>query len=153
MGKCGSSMQTTRAADYAVRALIFLASLPAGERRMLPELATETAAPESFLSKVLQSLCRAGLIKSHRGQWGGFEILPSGRKATIVSVIEAVEGPIRLNVCLVRGDLCDRRLHCAAHPVWARAQAALIKILNENSIAELASEAAADGARKADRSS
>ena len=143
MGKHSSSMQITRAADYAVRAMIYLANLPAGERVMLPNLASGIGAPESFLSKVLQSLCRARLVKSHRGQSGGFEILKSGRTATIAVVISAVDGPVRLNVCLVNADLCDRRLHCAAHPVWAKAQAAMLKMLDKDSIAELAARSAA----------
>jgi Rrf2 family protein len=131
-------MQTTRAADYAVRALIHLAGLPAGERLTLLGLASATSAPECFLSKVLQSLCRAGMIASHAGKSGGFELLEKGRNATVAAAIEAVDGPLLLNTCLVRANMCDRRLHCAAHRVWARAQTALLKALNEETIAELA---------------
>lgn len=136
-----SSMQVTRAADYAVRALIHLAGLAAGERVMLPALASATGAPVSFLSKVLQSLCRARFIRSHRGQAGGFEILESGRKASIGAVIAAVDVPVRLNVCLVCAHLCDRRVQCPAHPVWVRAQAALLRVLDEESMNELAARA------------
>jgi len=138
MRRSGSSMQATRAADYAVRALIHLATLPAGKRTMLPELAAATKAPETFLSKVLQSLCRAGMVASHRGQFGGFEILSKGRNATISSVIAAADSPIRLNVCLVSGDSCDRKAECPAHPVWARAQAAMLQALDAQTIADLA---------------
>jgi len=76
MKRTNSSMQLTRAADYAVRVMIHLATLPAHERASLPALAEATGAPESFLSKVLQALSRARLITSLRGQAGGFEILP-----------------------------------------------------------------------------
>ena len=79
MKRPNSSMQLTRAADYAVRVMIRLATQPAKERVSLPELAEATDAPESFLSKVLQALSRAGLISSRRGQSGGFEISPRGR--------------------------------------------------------------------------
>ena len=67
MKKTNSSMQLTRAADYAMRVMIHLATLPADERALLPALAAATAAPESFLSKVLQALSRARLITSQRG--------------------------------------------------------------------------------------
>ena len=87
MRQSGSTMQLTRAADYAVRVMIHLAALPAKERAMLPALARATGAPQSFLSKVLQALCRAGFIASRRGQAGGFEMLPAGRKATVRTVI------------------------------------------------------------------
>jgi len=67
MKKPNSSMQLTRAADYGVRVMIELAALQGDGRVSLPALARATAAPQSFLSKVLQSLARAGLITSQRG--------------------------------------------------------------------------------------
>ena len=72
MKRPNSSMQLTRAADYAVRVMIQLAASAADGRVSLPALAKATGAPESFLSKVLQALARAGLISSRRGQAGGF---------------------------------------------------------------------------------
>jgi Rrf2 family protein len=142
MARSGSSMQLTRAADYAVRVMIHLATLPAGERTLLPTLAKATASPESFLSKVLQSLCRAKFIASRRGQTGGFEILPAGREATMRAVIEAIDGPIRLNVCLMSGASCSRKLHCSAHPVWTSAQDAMMAVLDASNISTLAIQAA-----------
>jgi Rrf2 family protein len=147
MVKFGSSLQLNRAADYAIRAMIYLAGLPENERLMLPELARVTGAPQSFLSKILQALCRGGMVTSSRGQSGGFEILPAGRNATIASVIAAVEGPIRLNACLVPKGLCVRKKDCPAQPVWASAQAALLKVLDSRTIADLVADAAT-GARK-----
>lgn len=131
-------MQLTRAADYGIRVMIHMATLPAHERALLPALASATSAPQSFLSKVLQALCRAGFIVSRRGQAGGFELLPVGRKASIRSVIEAIEGPISLNLCLVSGASCKRKSFCPAHPVWASAQEAMLGVLNAATIADLA---------------
>src|ERR1035437_8621945 len=138
MRQSGSTMQLTRAADYAVRVMIHLAALPAKERAMLPALARATGAPESFLSKVLQALCHAGFIASRRGQSGGFEILPPGREASIRAVIEAIDGPIRLNLCLVPGASCKRKPTCPAHPIWAKAQKAMLEVLNTATVAGLA---------------
>jgi Rrf2 family protein len=142
MAQNSSTMQLTRAADYAVRVMIHLATLPSQERALLPALATATGAPKSFLSKVLQALCRAGFIVSRRGQSGGFEILDSGREATIRAVIEAIEGPICLNLCLVTGISCNRSSYCPAHPIWEKAQEAMLQVLSAASVAELAVEAA-----------
>ena len=138
MENAGHSMQLTRAADYAIRVMIHMAGLPDKTRTLLPELAQVTGAPESFLSKILQSLRRSGFIASQRGSAGGFEILPAGRTATICSVIEAIEGPIRLNICVMRDDLCSRQGHCPAHPLWVKAQGAVINILNAETIVNLA---------------
>jgi Rrf2 family iron-sulfur cluster assembly transcriptional regulator len=140
--KCNSSMQLTRAADYAVRVMIFLATQPEDKRSLLPDLALATEAPESFLSKVLQSLAHAGLISSRRGKLGGFAIRPVGRKATMREVIEAIDGPICLNVCLNSGKDCDRKATCPAHPVWARAQRAMLDILMSVTVSAMAARAA-----------
>ena len=82
-------MQLTRAADYAVRVMIFLASDACEDRAALGTIVRATGAPESFLSKVLQGLTRAGLITSRRGPTGGFEISPLGRLASVRAVVEA----------------------------------------------------------------
>lgn len=139
MKKPNSSMQLTRAADYAIRVMIHLAKLPACERGLLPRLARATGAPQSFLSKVLQALTRAGLITSRRGQAGGFEISPLGRLASMQDVIEAIDGPICLNVCLGCEQGCARAAWCPAHPVWEDAQRAMLAVLSGTRIEELAS--------------
>ena len=142
MERSSSTMQVTRAADYGIRVMIHMATLPVQERALLPALARATSAPESFLSKVLQALCRAGLIASRRGQTGGFELLPTGRKATIRSVIEAVEGPINLNLCLASGASCKRKSFCPAHTIWASAQKAMLQVLDTATVADLALQSA-----------
>ena len=123
-------MQLTRAADYGVRVMIHLAGPSNPGRVSLPELAEAADAPESFLSKVLQALSHAGLISSRRGQSGGFQISPRGLKASMLEVIEAIDGPICLNVCLVSGRSCHRKAHCPAHPVWDQAQRAMLEVLS-----------------------
>jgi Rrf2 family protein len=131
-------MQLTRAADYAVRVMIHMAGSRREGRFSLPELAEATDAPESFLSKVLQALSHAGLISSRRGQSGGFEISQPGREASMLAVIEAIDGPICLNLCLVSGKSCHRKAQCPAHPVWAEAQVAMLQVLSKAKISALA---------------
>jgi Rrf2 family protein len=136
-------MQLTRAADYALRVMIHLTTLPPDERALLPALAEATEAPESFLSKVLQELARARMIASRRGKAGGFILLPRGRRATMREVVEAIDGPIRLNVCLTTGESCGRKRWCPAHPVWVEAQQAMLAVLDKARIEELGSRTAA----------
>lgn len=135
--RSNSSMQLTRAADYAVRVMIFLASLEPGERTSLPSIVQATEAPDSFLSKVLQGLTRAGLITSRRGPAGGFEVSEFGRRASVRDVVEAIDGPINLNVCLNHRRSCARKDWCPAHPVWAKAQEAMIAVLSTAKISDL----------------
>lgn len=138
MKASSSSMQLTRAADYGVRVMIHLIGLGERRRVSLPALAEATATPESFLSKVLQALTRAGLLMSQRGQSGGFAVSVRGREATMRDIIEAIDGPIHLNVCLNSGKSCPRSAWCPAHPVWVQAQQAMLTVLGSAHIQELA---------------
>jgi Rrf2 family protein len=131
-------MHITRAADYAVRVMVHLAGLPSGSCVARPELTLATGTPDSFLAKVLQQLVQAGMINSRRGSGGGFRLAINPEVISILDVIEAIEGPTQLNVCLEPGPSCERRSWCAAHAVWVEAQAALQAVLRSASLAELA---------------
>lgn len=130
-------MQLTRAADYAVRVMIHLARLEPGSRASRGELAIAADCPEQFLAKVLQSLTHAGLVVSHRGNTGGFELPVVRRDATLLDIVEALEGPIRLNTCLGPEE-CSRKDGCPAYPIWHDAQEALVAVLRRKTIGEMA---------------
>jgi Rrf2 family protein len=136
-------MQLTRAADYAVRVMIHLAGIPPGTRVSRADLAEAAECPEQFLSKVLQGLTRTGLIVSHRGNTGGFELPPGNRSASILEVVEAIEGPLRLNVCIGSSQPCTRQDWCPAHLVWTDAQTAMAGVLKAATVDKLADSVAA----------
>ncbi len=131
-------MQLTRAADYAVRVMIHLAKVPRDYRVALSALVEATETPESFLSKVLQALTRARLITSRRGPAGGFQISGRGQEASMRDVLEAIDGPMHLNVCVSEKRACPRQNWCPAHPVWVKAQVTLLEILSSALIKDLA---------------
>jgi len=131
-------MQITRATDYAVRVTIHLARAPVSERVHGPTLARAIDAPESFVSKVLQLLVQAGLITSQRGMRGGFQLARHAEDISLLEVVEAIEGPTQINLCVPQGPNCDRKEWCGAHPIWVEAQEALVKVLAKASIAQLA---------------
>jgi Rrf2 family protein len=130
-------MQLTRAADYAVRVVTHLASQPAGTVVPKSVLAKASDAPESFLAKILQALTRAGLIEARRGVDGGFFLLERGAQASLLDVIESIDGPISLNVCLNAEASCARASGCSAHQVWRQAQEAMLTVLREAKIAQM----------------
>jgi Rrf2 family protein len=134
-------MQLTRAADYAVRVMVHLATVAPGTRVSRTELAGAVDCPEQFLSKVLQSLTRAGLVTSHRGNTGGFDLPPARRRSSVLEIVEAVEGPIRLNVCLGSSTECSQQVKCATYPVWDEAQKAMTAVLRNATIDDMARHA------------
>ena len=135
-------MQITRAADYAVRVLVHLASAPVGHKYPLNELAAATGVQESFLSKILQRLVHQGVLVSQRGSGGGFVLNRAPDQISLLEVVEAIEGPTQLNHCVGESGHCSRKEWCGVHPVWERAQASLTQVLGGVSVAQLASETA-----------
>jgi Rrf2 family protein len=131
-------MQLTRAADYAVRMMIHLATLPNGSRTNRAALAAASSVPEPFVGKILQTLTKSGLIESQRGMNGGFALAASPEEVSILNIVEAVEGPTALNTCVKPGATCDRKAWCPAHPVWCEAQDAMTAVLRRATLASLA---------------
>lgn len=131
-------MQITRATDYAVRVMVHLAGLPSGLQVRQSELASATGVSGHFLSKVLQQLVRSGLVQSQRGLGGGYVLTASPERVTVLDIVGAMEGPIRLNQCLEPGTSCDRKADCPAHEVWIQAQLAIDQVLGAATIAGLA---------------
>ena len=134
-------MQLTRAADYAVRVMVHLAGLKPGVRASRAELAEAAGCPEQFLAKVMQTLTRAQLVTSHRGNTGGFELPEAHRRASLLDVVEAVEGPIHLNLCVDSAYGCERKSWCPAHRVWVEAQVAMTGVLRNARLEDLARQA------------
>jgi len=135
-------MQLTRAADYAVRVMIHLAGMPEGARVNRTVLAELAEVPAEFLGKVLQSLTRSQLILSRRGVTGGFELGRAAERITMLDVVESLEGPLQMNICLAPEKGCGRSAWCAAHEKWAEAQEAMATVLRGATIADLARRSA-----------
>jgi Rrf2 family protein len=131
-------MQLTREGDYAVRALVDLAGRPRGEVVRTDALSATTGVPRPYLAKIIQILSRARLVQTRQGPAGGVSLLKDPATITLREMVEAVEGPIYLNRCLVRPGECPRDRFCPVHPVWHRIQAVLLRELDAVTAKELA---------------
>lgn len=134
-------LQITRDGEYAVRAIVYLASQPEGKISLVNEISEAQDVPKSYLSKIMQHLTKAGLAKSRRGARGGFSLARPASQITLRETIEAIEGPIYLNVCLIKKGECPRDEVCPVHPVWKEAQRRLFEVLESKTMADLAIEA------------
>ncbi len=131
-------MEITRQADYAVRAMTYLAELPLEKRVATATISRVEGIPLPFLTKVISRLATAGLVVTSRGMGGGVSLARPPEEITLLQVIEAVDGPILLNHCLLRSDSCDREPYCAAHDVWAEIQGRLVQELDTVTMDDLA---------------
>jgi Rrf2 family protein len=127
----------SREADYSVRVIVHMAS-SVGGRFQAKVLAKEEAIPESFLSKILQTLIKHRVVRSYRGVGGGYQLAVDPSRLSLYRLVEMVEGPIGLNACVLPGVGCDLAPQCGVHDVWAEAQGQLRRTLEAISIADLA---------------
>ncbi|GIK54407.1 MAG: Rrf2 family transcriptional regulator [Chloroflexi bacterium] len=135
-----SIFQINRRTDYALRILIELAvqadvCLPARE------ISQRTNVPKAFLHKIMVDLARAGLIQTQPGPGGGLLLSVSTNQINMQQILEAMEGPICLNVCLLRPHECPRDQICPGHDFWGRLQTTIVQQLRATTLADLAAEA------------
>ena len=123
-------MQITRQADYAVRAVEYLARQDPNLRFATITVAEETKIPHAFLAKIISQLAIAGLIKTVRGARGGIFLARDPRDISLLDVVEAIDGPILINEpsgdtgYFSNGESLD-------HPIWLEVQDAMVKRLRE----------------------
>ncbi len=134
-------MKLTRGGEYGIRGVLYLAQQNDGKVSMLSAIAKTQDVPPRFLAKIFQALAKAGVVKSHRGAKGGFSLARPANEITIRDVIEAVEGPVLLNVCLTGPGECTRDEICPMHAVWSDAQEKRMSVLASRNFADRAKAA------------
>ena len=92
-------MLITRATEYAIRALLYLAKQPRGEIVFKKDICQTQDITPAFLTKILQPLIKLGIVGSQRGVGGGFYLIKDPAEVTLLDVVKAEEGPLYLNQC------------------------------------------------------
>ena len=116
------ALSLTRRTDYA---LVTLAALAAAAQNPAGPLSARSIAeayrlPHPLLMQILKELTRAGIVKSHRGVKGGYSLCRAPREVTLLEVVEAIEGPVRLMVCSLHGEVRPprgRTVPCPSYPL------------------------------------
>ena len=141
-------MRLTRAGEYAIRCVLYLAIHR--DRAIIPrkEIADAMDIPAQFLGKVAQHLARAGIIAIRQGAHGGYQLVRRAENVTLLAVVEAIDGEIYLNDCIHRPESCDRQGLCSVHHVWEQARRQLRDTLGSTNLAELAAIETAGTCRK-----
>lgn len=130
-------MRLTRAAEYAIRCVLYLSKQSEGCVVARMEIASAMEIPDQYLGKIAQQLSRAGIIEIRQGARGGFRLVKPPSDLSLLDVIEAVMGEIFLNDCVLRPDSCTRSDACSVHVVWEKARNQLRKTLGEATFSTL----------------
>lgn len=133
-------MRLTRAGEYAILCVYFMAKHEKGMVISLRRIAGAMDIPKQFLSKIAQQLSRAGIIELYQGPKGGCRLLVEPEKLSLLDVVEAIMGEILLNECMLDADTCKRKIECAMHLVWKKAENQLKQTLREATFDKLVKE-------------
>ena len=131
-------MQITRQADYAVRAVLYLAKIGEDRRAATSQIALEQQIPPSFLAKIVSQLSVAGLLQTSRGARGGVSLARSPEDISVLEVVEAIDGPILLNECVANQGACTFGDTCSMRPLWCDTQAELVNRLKSTTFDQFA---------------
>lgn len=130
-------MQITRQADYAVRAVLYLAGLGESGRAPTSQIADKQHIPPSFLAKIVSQLSVAGVLHTSRGARGGVSLARQPEEISLLEVVEVIDGPITLNECVTDPEACPYQGDCPVHEIWSQAQAEMVQRLADTSFGYL----------------
>lgn len=127
-------MQLQRKTELALRALRVLGR----EEGSLPgaALAAQVETTTTYLPQVMAPLVTAGWVASGRGPNGGYVLSSRAAGVSMLQLIEAIEGPVPSDRCVLRGGPCGAGPLCAMHDAWQLAQSALMRELDTISVLE-----------------
>jgi Rrf2 family protein len=130
------NLQLSRRGEYAVRAALALARASRDEGYLkLREVSSEMAIPFRYTQEILGLLTRAGLADARAGKQGGYRLIKAPREITLLDVVEAAEGPLRLERCTLSGGPCHwEGTVCAVHAAWDEANRALKATLSAHTL-------------------
>ena len=130
-------MRLTRASDYAIRVLVYLAEVPQPGRATRQAIIENTGVPAAFLNKLVQRLVRAKLIAARPGVGGGCALATRAAEISVLEVVQAMDGPLEISECLAEGSSCPRIKFCNFRRLLARMQREMAQLLEATTLADM----------------
>ena len=129
-------MKITRATDFAIR---LLAHLAAGEVETTCQvLSRELGIPYNHLAKLIQIMSRRGFVITKKGKGGGLRLAVDPKKINLAEVMEAVEGPVMINDCLLNKKSCRFSGKCKARKCLGAVKNQINQMLMKTTIHDIA---------------
>lgn len=129
----------SKGCQYAVRTAALLSLEPPGTVFARQALSQKTRVPAAFLSKILQTLTRAGILRSHRGSQRGYSLYRPPKEISLLDILTAYDGPLGHDGCLLDDyKLCPGEQVCAIHEYRMEVQKLLTDHLSSATVADLA---------------
>jgi Rrf2 family protein len=143
-------MILSRTSQYAIQALIYVATQPRGEPVLNWKIAEYLGVPPSYLAKIMQTLCHGRLLYSFRGRQGGFCLREGAEKTDLMRIVTLIEGPELTETCVLGLKVCEDMTPCPMHHRWRPIKEKIVRILRQQTLARLAAEVRSGKYRIAD---
>ncbi len=122
-------------AEYGLRALSNLD--PQGKKAVsLAKIAREEGLSLAYLERIFASLRKSGLVRASKGSSGGYFLLPSAKKVSLLEVLEILEGPVHPASCVIKPKNCHC-LNCKIMPIWHKLDKEVRQILYKIKVKEI----------------
>ncbi len=128
----------SRETDYAARVLLHLSLQDAGARATAQQIAQQRLIPRALVRRVVTRLAAANLVVTTRGSEGGISLARPASEISLLEVVEAMEGPLALNQCVVEPGICPLVPACNVHVAWVHARDIIRTHLQEITFDQLA---------------
>ncbi len=128
----------SKTCEYAIRALIYIAGISKrGAKVSVKEIAREIDAPEHFIAKILQDLCKNGLLLSLKGPTGGFYLDKNSPQRSLAEVVKLIDGEKLYRGCALGLPVCSENMPCPLHNQFKNVRRDIYNILQNTQIGEL----------------
>lgn len=122
---------------YGTRAMVYIGENYGKGPVSLRKLAESEGISVKYMEQIIPLLRKSGLIRSARGARGGYVLAREPREISLRDIVQALEGPWSLVDCLDDDTLCDRTKECVTYEIWHDIRAAIYKILDSTTLADM----------------
>lgn len=131
-------MILSRTSQYAIQALIYIATQPPGEPVLNRTIAEYLGVPPAYLAKIMQILCKGHLLYSFRGRLGGFCLREKKEQTDLMEILTLIEGPGLTETCVLGLKMCSDETACPMHAKWKPIKTRIVALLHQQTLARLA---------------
>ncbi len=131
-------MILSRASEYAIRAMVYMAEKGGESPTQLKDIAESEGIPFHFLAKTMQVLTRIRLVKSFRGPRGGFTLMKSPDQIYLYEIVNAFDAISQWETtCILGINPCSDEVVCPIHEDWKPIKAEIFKMFQEKTLTDL----------------
>ncbi len=120
-------MKISTKGRYALRVMIDIAENGKGESVSVKDIAQRQNISKKYLEQIMTMLSKSGMVKTSRGNVGGYKLTKEPKDYIVGDILRATEGDLAPLDCLIDGAVCSRMDSCSTHKFWA----GLDKVIND----------------------